>query len=60
MAHWVPRMTRGGFGGSAIALVPTEYTAEVSSAVVDAFGDMGFGAPNCLVVTASGSVRRES
>jgi len=24
MAHWVPRMTRGGFGGSAIALVPTE------------------------------------
>jgi galactokinase len=53
-------MTRGGFGGSAIALVLTERTAEVSSAVVDAVGDMGFGAPKCLVVTASESVRRES
>ena len=54
------RMTGGGFGCSAIALVASEKTAEVSAAVVDAFGDMGFGAPNCLVVTASGSARRES
>ena len=39
------RLTRAGFDGSAIALVPTERTAEVSSAVVDALGDVGFSAP---------------
>jgi hypothetical protein len=33
------RMTGGGFGGSAIALVPTERAAEVTSAVTQAFAD---------------------
>jgi galactokinase len=33
------RMTGGGFGGSAIALVPTDSTADVTSAVMHAFAD---------------------
>jgi galactokinase len=54
------RMTGGGFGGSAIALVPTEDTQEVTSAVMRAFADGGFGAPHCFSVTAGGPARRES
>jgi len=54
------RMTGGGFGGSAIALVPTDSTAEVTSAVMGAFADNGFGAPHCFAVTAGGPARRES
>ena len=53
-------MTGGGFGGSAIALVPTDDTPEVASAVTHAITDKGFGAPNCLSVTAGESARRES
>src|ERR1019366_5200298 len=33
------RMTGGGFGGSAIALLPAQRTAEVASAVMHAFAD---------------------
>jgi galactokinase len=54
------RMTGGGFGGSAIALVSTEDTQEVTSAVTHAFADNGFGAPHCFSVTAGGPARRES
>lgn len=54
------RMTGGGFGGSAIALVPTGRTAEVTLAVGRAFADNGFSAPNCFAVNAGGSARRES
>ena len=54
------RMTGGGFGGSAIALVPTDSTAEVTSAVIGAFTDSGFGAPHCFAVTAGGPAQRES
>ena len=54
------RMTGGGFGGSAIALVPTEGTAEVISAVTHAFVDRGIGAPDCFAVSAGGPARRES
>jgi len=54
------RMTGGGFGGSAIALVPASTMAEVASAVRDAFADKGFGAPDCFPVTADGAARRES
>ena len=53
------RMTGGGFGGSAIALVPTEGTTEVTSAVLQAFADRGFRAPHCFSVTAGGPARRE-
>ncbi len=54
------RMTGGGFGGSAIALVPTEGTAEVTSAVMLTYADNGFGPPDCFAVNAGGSARRES
>ena len=53
------RMTGGGFGGSAIALVPADRTAAVTSAVIQAFADTGFGAPSCFAVTAGGPARRE-
>jgi galactokinase len=54
------RMTGGGFGGSAIALVPAGSAAEVTAAVVHAFADNGFGVPDIFDVTAGGSARRES
>ena len=54
------RMTGGGFGGSAIALVPVGATADVTSAVIHAFADRGFGAPHCFAVTAAGPARRDS
>ena len=54
------RMTGGGFGGSAIALLPTEGVAEVTSAVIHAFADKGLGTPHCFAVTADGPARRES
>lgn len=53
------RMTGGGFGGSAIALVPASRTAELTSAVVHTFADNGFGVPDIFAVTAGGSARRE-
>ena len=53
------RMTGGGFGGSAIALVPIERADEVTSAVMQAFADKSFGAPHCFTVTARGPARRE-
>lgn len=53
------RMTGGGFGGSAIAVVPTDKTAEVTSAVIQAFADKGFGTPDCFALTAGGPARRE-
>jgi len=40
--------------------VPTGSTAEVTSAVMGAFADNGFGAPHCFAVTAGGPARRES
>ena len=54
------RMTGGGFGGSAIALVPRENTVEVTTEVIQAFADKGFGAPHCFAVTAGEPARRES
>ncbi|HEY5249215.1 MAG TPA: galactokinase, partial [Dermatophilaceae bacterium] len=54
------RMTGGGFGGSAIALVLADGTAEVTASVTHAFAEQGFGAPHCFTVTAGGSARRES
>jgi len=62
MAHGAlgARMTGGGFGGSAIALVPAERTAGVTLAVKQAFADKGFGTPDCFTVTAGGPARRDS
>ena len=61
MAHGAlgARMTGGGFGGSAIALVPADSTATVTGAVIQDFTDQGFGTPDCFAVTAGGPARRE-
>lgn len=47
------RMTGGGFGGSAIALVGASDVEAVSDAVARAFAARGFGAPQFLAATAS-------
>ncbi len=54
------RMTGGGFGGAAIALVPKEQVATVIDAVTKAFARDGFEAPNCFAVRADAGARRES
>ncbi len=53
------RMTGGGFGGSAIALVSTEAVTRVSDAVASAFARAGFTAPDCFPVHAAPGARRE-
>ncbi len=53
------RMTGGGFGGSAIALVPSDAAERATDAVEQAFAARGFGAPDCFVVTASASAGRD-
>ena len=47
------RMTGGGFGGSAIALVDAGEVDHVAQAVADAFADAGLRAPAVLVATAA-------
>ncbi|GAB3359917.1 galactokinase [Modestobacter lapidis] len=54
------RMTGGGFGGSAIALVPEAVVADVERAVVDACARRGLTTPATLVVTSGGAARRLS
>jgi galactokinase len=39
------RMTGGGFGGSALALVESSETGPVSTAILDAFASSGFATP---------------
>ena len=52
------RMTGGGFGGSAIALVPVDAVSRVQVAVDGAFAEHGFGMPEVFRVAASdGAVR---
>ena len=48
------RMTGGGFGGSAIALVEADAVERTAQAVADAFADAGLRAPAFLVATAAG------
>jgi galactokinase len=52
------RMTGGGFGGSAIALVDTGAASDVASAVAGAFATQGWPAPGFLVAVASGGAGR--
>lgn len=52
------RMTGGGFGGSAIALVETGAAASVTEAVTAAFADRGWGEPGFLVAVAGPSAGR--
>jgi galactokinase len=52
------RMTGGGFGGSAIALLPTARLSEVQEAVAAAYADRGWPAPGFLSATPSAGARR--
>ncbi|MBP2411650.1 galactokinase [Arthrobacter stackebrandtii] len=54
------RMTGGGFGGSAIALIPVADEAAVSAAVVRAFADAGFTAPDIFAVSPAPGARKVS
>jgi galactokinase len=54
------RMTGGGFGGSAIALVPTDAVPAVSEAVVRACQERGLTVPGTLAVTSGAAARRLS
>ncbi|RNE64030.1 galactokinase [Cryobacterium tepidiphilum] len=53
------RMTGGGFGGSAIALTPHAQIPAVTNAVLTAFAERGFRAPELFVVHAADGARRE-
>jgi galactokinase len=52
------RMTGGGFGGSAIVLVPAESVDGVSDAVAAAFTEHGWPAPGFLLARPSGGARQ--
>ena len=52
------RMTGGGFGGSAIALVGEDDVDAVERAVAAAFADAGWDAPGFLTATPSAGARR--
>lgn len=54
------RMTGGGFGGAAIALVPVEGVSRIQVAVDGAFAEHGFGQPVTFVVTAADGASRDS
>jgi galactokinase len=51
-------MTGGGFGGSAIALTPLLAEQQVRDAVVRAFADAGFTAPDIFTVTPAAGAGR--
>ena len=53
------RMTGGGFGGSAIALVPEDLVDAVSDAVATAFEKAGYKEPEFLVARPAAGARRE-
>lgn len=52
------RMTGGGFGGSAIALVDVDAAGRIADAVADAFAARGWAAPGVLVAIAGPSASR--
>jgi galactokinase len=54
------RMTGGGFGGAAIALVPSAEIPRLTAAITEAFAENGFTAPTLFVVSADDGARRES
>jgi len=54
------RMTGGGFGGSAIALVPRGLVSRLQVAIDGAFAEHGYGQPVTFTVTPSEGARREA
>jgi galactokinase len=53
------RMTGGGFGGSAIALIPAALVPEARRAVGEAFRSRGYDAPETFTVRPSQGARRD-
>lgn len=53
------RLTGGGFGGSAVALVPTDRVLGLSDAVRTACSERGFAIPGILTVNPSQGARRD-
>ena len=53
------RMTGGGFGGAAIALVDRDAAASVAASVTAAFADAGFREPHVFAVRAGEGARRD-
>lgn len=54
------RMTGGGFGGAAIALVAHDDVQTVTDAVTAAFASSGFADPHIFTVTPSEGARRDA
>jgi galactokinase len=54
------RMTGGGFGGSAVALVPASRIQEVKRVVTRTFADAGLRDPAYLVATPGDAARVEA
>jgi galactokinase len=54
------RMTGGGFGGSAIALVPVDDVSRMQVAVDGGFAEHGFGQPEVFTVAASDGATRDA
>jgi galactokinase len=54
------RMTGGGFGGSAVALVPSGDVVSVRAAVIAAFERLGWRTPDVFAVSASDGARRDA
>lgn len=54
------RMTGGGFGGAAIALVEQGAVHTVSDAVTAAFAASGFASPHLFTVTPAAGARRDA
>jgi galactokinase len=53
------RLTGGGFGGSAIGLLPTDRVDEARTAVAEAFASAGYGEPRIFTVSPSAGARRD-
>ena len=53
------RMTGGGFGGAAIALIEKAKLASLTTAVLDKFRNRGFEKPEIFTVTADEGAKRE-
>lgn len=53
------RMTGGGFGGAAIAFVPSHLVSHVEVAVDGAFAEHGYRRPDMFLVRAADGARRE-
>ncbi len=52
------RMTGGGFGGAAIAIIPSALRASITDAVLTAFAREGFAQPHIFAVTAGAGASR--